>query len=83
MNNAVKNKKNNNNARMKELVLKLRFGDYLMATLTISSKQHSMRRCPFTEQKVLLNKFHLGLLLSNMHLACFYLRCVITYLIIR
>ena len=50
MNNAVKNKKNNNNARMKELVLKLRFGDYLMATLTISSKQHSMRRCPFTEQ---------------------------------
>ena len=50
MNNAVKNKKNNNNARMKELVLKLRFGDYLMATLTISRKQHSMRRCPFTEQ---------------------------------
>ena len=38
MKNAVKDKKNNNNARKKVLVLKLRFGAYLMATLTISSK---------------------------------------------
>ena len=50
MNNAVKDKKNNNNARKKVLVLKLRFGAYLMATLTISSKKHSMRGCPLIEQ---------------------------------
>ena len=38
MNNAVKSKSMNNTARMKQLFSKLRFGTYLMETLTISSK---------------------------------------------
>ena len=50
MNNAAKDKNNNNNARKKELGLKLRFGAYLMAALTISSKKHSMRGSPFIGQ---------------------------------
>ena len=51
MNNAVKEYAvKNNAARMNELFLKLRFGTYLMAALTILGKiTISMRWCPLID----------------------------------
>ena len=64
-----------NAARLKELCLKLRFGIYLMATPTISSKSTvSMQGCPLIEQYILLNQCHSGLFLSKRYLAFLYLR---------
>ena len=75
MNNAVKDKKNNNNARKKVLVLKLRFGAYLMATLTISSKKHSMRGCPLS----FIKQVSLGLA-SEYYAFCMFLFAMHHYL---
>ena len=54
MNNAVKSLKST--AGMKELFLKLRFGNYLMAALTISSKKYSLLGCSLIEQLLLINQ---------------------------
>ena len=52
MNNAVKSKNMNEDATVKELFLKLQFDTYLMVTLKISFKKHSMQGVPWLSNKL-------------------------------